>query len=773
MHQKKNIIIRENLVKKLKLKKVFHFKVKMDFRDFFNKLNDSSRNFDEQGKEQMEPKLIWDMIFSLNIQNSNLISTVISRLIQYSLINTVFRDKNPEIVREKINTIDKNDTSDEDFVKNCFLLLNFICFLTDENAKLFLEKLENKINGYSQTDTIIPKFIINILKDVNVSAGDNILSFVYEKFTSTNCSFGFYIVYSLFVQTIIDNNIDEELVTFSKSLTFFDGDELTSIAGIFIYMKLSSTFNDESNYNSSPLFNKTLDLFQSRNVFIHTHSLKLLHNLIDNNIFVNRNYVQHLLKLYKDISVEYLSDYFKLLQYFLDNNENIPLEIPQCIYDFVSSNLESSSPERKYLFVDLLTSICMVNSSFVNLISNRFMKIVYDDIELGDLNFIRASGVFLSVVKSTLSEDQKIKIKNTLISSLNSHLPIKDKLEISESISSLYGFNEMNIEFIIKSIPESMKGSVLYYLIPAVRNCSESIPEDYANKIFQEFSKLLKNLLVSQKFNNILDMLCSLNVSKEILDPFIDDLIYGKFDIFCSLPVYLIDDESTFVFHFINSYVEKYHNFKHIDTIIGWISEASVGLLPLILEPVNTSVSFDLVKNKDELCDKLITTLEDLTIGDEDPVCAILTIVMECGVKSDKYFKAVKGLLAESFDSESTSFAKVLLYLVYSSDVVEDEDLVDFLLEYFPLLENTSLNAGIFTELLKHKRHISINQRLAELFILKQSEYHKYGLKSLPVNDYIKIFSAELNNDPKLKSELQEHFSNSKAKLSRFNSVFK
>ena len=739
---------------------------------------------------KLNPEEIWPSLFNIAENHPNSLSIFVTLLSQYCLFDGSFKENIPPLVSNEIKKLsDDQILLDQkiSIIKKCLLLMPFI---DAENSSIVFQSLISIIDAELKNSSKIVSFFLDLDKNFTLDADTPALEVffsAFQKALGTPLSAAASIAYSPYACACLESNVDEQCIVAREALKLLNKDKYEKIAGCFMFQHIAALFVEEPGSAPKPLFKTLTQLMVSSDEDLQNIAHKTIRLMIDNGIFVSKQAVNTLLNQFDSYNEKTLPIFFKTIQRFLDDNENVALEVASAIFEFCKKKLASDNNYVASECIDLLTSIGHCNVKYIQPVQKQALEVIDKLLKADDVEGVASKcGGFLAVLK------QGEQYEDALVSALASEKQTKkQKYELATAISTISNKEEAinkSLEVAMEGIKDMKKGEI-YYIIEIIIELIPKINNTVANTVFDSLFTLLKEETDTKAANAIADALKKLvkthDIQKEKLVEAVSFIMDGKLQVFNELPLSSFNDQETMLFHFVSVSISKCKEagIGQSEKIISYLTDLSFGMLPSFLEVIETCIVNDIISKEEisKLIPLLLSLIETLMTSDEKEVLAVVKVIRtalcHCDYDKKAIYTSLNTLLTSDPEAvETAAFEPLFAFVLELSDSPLEDSFSEFISKSLPLPPPVE-NDAIYQQLLRlnsaNQLQVPVLKCFVDVGLMKKSETDGLSISKETVEGCKAAVSAAIANDDATYKALIQTFGNSKAKQNRFNTVFK
>ena len=434
------------------------------------------------------------------------------------------------------------------------------------------------------------------------------------------------------------------------------------------------------------------------------------------------------------------------------------------------------------------------------------------------------SAFFVAMTKCFFNETKGIiqKYLPTLVEAITNEKcgTQKDRLNFAADLSVMIGdgladdltpqLADFAMKFLSSDVMKEMMNSCAIFI-----GLRPKLTKELANQVFKIAAQRAMIVMDSEALNILVQTMRKLmktfSIDEQVAEDFTNAIIEGKLAILYGQPPHLSKPPELFLFIYLERYVRRFPaKGAHICAqLIEWIAKAPFSVIPAILDPINAGLETSLINEKlaTVLAGILSILLPQLDHHDAQELAATCTTMKEIYDIYPKVLEPIQPILdhlasvvsiivsrtiAEEYEDDiedifyATNALPSIAVFILSIYATRDEtpvnkDLLNGLLNFMPFPPETEENQEIFECLVQMMedpdKYESILIPTLKIFttmlLMKKAEVEQFEFEP----DLLKEMKDKLRTIVKLKPEIgkaiTKDFSDSRAKINRFNALIR
>ena len=598
------------------------------------------------------------------------------------------------------------------------------------------------------------------------------------------------------VQEFCDKFIAEKL----------NGSVEDQVAALFLFESMAEVYADEE--VPKGVFESMVPLLVSSNEVLCFRAHKAMRAMIENGVFDDHVHICAVLKQYSEYGEARMDLFFKLVERFLDNVAAPKMKVLQEIFDFVCGALKSeTSAVSRAKSLECLSQLAAIGKNLIEDVYEEGLEVAKVLIKEQHKKCYTQVANFMLAVSKVYPE--------TTLKTVMEHVPMladslfddesgtkKQRMERAESLAAIVQGNAPEeivvklADFTMKTL-ENVTGSELFYICSVILALKNNLKEQQGVEFFSKLEGIARTEIDSKKLNALLHTMKKLlNVFNIDAAQFVADLLDGKLAFIGGLPLYSCYDQKTMIFYFIAAYIRKFplKSGAIASKLIGYVSQVSEDMLPVILEPIEAALHAGIVSFDDtKVLYDIVMGLLESAFCDDEGLCACVDILSKIGKTSPDIYNvpAVLEMLSSRVNSDDEDFKESSAYQaivrfaleIYTCKAIKAEvnaDLLKAVIGSLPMGPEVSSMEEIMMLLVKllddaeRFKDVVVPSAIAisELLMLKKTELDEYNFTPDTLKALKETLKRMLKADKTLERQITKTFQ-SRPKLNRFSAMLK
>lgn len=805
----------------------------MNKNTLYQTLKTFTKDVDETTNEpsQNPPKVedIWSSLYSVAVEDPAHLPIFYPLIKQYTFQVPEFADFQLPNISSSLPILSNNTNDDSTRYQAAAPLISLLPFFSFQQFCEVISAYLTFLDQVVQKELKFPKQLIDLLNKIEFSllqneAIDGIYDFLEEQLKTSKVPATLFI-YAAFSDCFV-NTDPEYAAPISKNIVDnISKDPIHKIAAFYLLEKVSEQFGILASIPSN-LFPTVLPYlidFSNEEVLYRAH--KGVRAMISNKLLNNQQALKAILGQYPSYPVEKYNFFFKLLQKYLDNLEDIKLDLVQLLLDFVNETINSENSFVRGKCLEIVSQIAAIDKLYVEDIYESCFDIALRLLDTEHTCLTEVTNYFLMVDQSF--PGSKVPIIHSklpiLADSLSNNEELKkSRMERAASLAAIIQNSKAfsNIvqtisSFVISSLDQVAEAE-LFYICSVVISLRTQLTKEAAATIFSKLASMAKHETNPPQLNAILHTMKKIltktdfgqDESSNIALTFATSLIKGEIDYFGGMPLYTCQDEKTMIFYFIAAFIRKYPLLSSniCDVLVSCVSEVSDSIIPAILEPIEAAIHSGVYSHDvtNKLYHEIIELAKKLSVDeDEEQMVACFEILSEIGRShpdvfdhGHEIFALIKSIIQEIDDEEEDEvgiiqdlppfgpiirFSLELITLKFAPIEI-DQDLMKKLVECLPLSPQITTMDDIMKIIVESIvvdkvkfgfLYLPCMICLAKLLVLTDMELKEYDFDQKLVNNMKATLKRVIREDKSIERQVTMTFKNQRPKLNRFAKLLK
>lgn len=796
----------------------------MSLIDLLNTLNSLIRPIKCENNDvcKINPENLCEKIFNVIFDDEDNFKYILPSLTIYSRENNSIILFKYDKMSQKIDELFSLSLNFEEKIRKLRPVLVLLPFCCDDHFMLIMDKLialiDENIDGNHGN---VPDFLVetsSLIKTGLISQSS--LELLYDRFKNVyeNKNNGANIVLGLMIKDILACVDDSDEYLLSYILNLIDGNKHQKLVAFFMLKNFDSYLSEANRIILDKVFTKMLPYFVSEDDELFYHSHKVMNHFIRLVLFNTKYNVDELLKQYPLYKPEKVNYFFKFIQKLLEDPSNVDSSIIQPIYDFMIALYENSSPLIKANFMEIFTLLAASNREAFSDVyemllddSNELIKETEHRYEI----YCKVGCLYLGLSK-VIPETFPIILKEhiagilTIFSDLSTD-GFKLKLELAHSLASLVedgNHQEVSSVLIdyIMNVLSNIKGSVIFYLGSIVMAFKDKFTDEQANKLMNYLIEFVKSSQIETQKNICYNMMKKLlkryTFDVDFMENLVLNILEGGFT--GGVEPHLVSDSNSMIFYFVAAYIRKYplRCSKLVDKLLRFLKTSGISIIPAVLETFEALIMNGLLQPDDikEVGRISLELMSIIPFSEEESFCAsaeigILLVKRHSQlININEFLKkaVVKLALSNGYDADNSeedvesytdtmiapTLARLILYIYLDKSVQFDKETLKTVIEELPYNQGMD---DVFIPLMKmldekekfNNIYSSICQVMVSLIMSGSDNYEESGLTQETAKEAQEKLKIAFKSDKMLERIVTKDFQRSKAKMHKFNTLFK
>ena len=674
-----------------------------------NNMFSTNKNF-----KPVEPDLLWKVLFQVAAHDDGNFILMQTMLSLYRECVPTFNHRNDVITSNTCAYLDKSKPFEER-TANAKAIVKLMPFFNFDLLKQIILASIDLINVQINQLNDIPIKFLELFSGCQISAiGERIvkpvIKFLKAEVQNEDHNHATLLLISPMVKEL--TSLDKKFNTYFLDAllkTIKKEDRNSKLVGLYMFMYVAPLF--QHNIDSFPSDEEILGILKPLlsvpDPILRKRATKVFRILIYSDIILPEQVIDEFLDDFETFPKEYLTEYFKILSYFVvpfhndaDDNENpedvqedqeANFVIIQPIFDFVSNNIESENTTLRALCLNTMSFFFGRNISFAKTHIPKALGVAQNLLDSKQVDtYVYISNLIGTLAKKDASNKDRIEsMTRTIIQQLlienneaigNLNQQIKCANNISTIINSDIAVDQSDniAKFALNILKSNPSEKITGKLCQAIHSLIKNINKESAIEIFKNLSEKIKicedPMLVDVISVCLERIIANHKPPEELVRPLVDDSINGKFKLLNNTPADKIFPPNILPFLIMSIYIKNYpsQSSNLIPMLVEWLSTSQIQTIPSILIPINAAL--DSRCFNDETAGTISEMIKDLLnqckLANIDEVCALCNTAN----KLYKSFPLKMGNIVEYIQP----LVKFVTKDIQSSEEEEEEEEEDF-----------------------------------------------------------------------------------------------